>query len=1039
MSSLSSGDRAFQRAAPNSVSQDAKPCGEPPTLPAEPGEDARFESPLRARIGDFELLSELASGGMGVVYKAHQVSLDRIVALKMLQRSRPPTSRVVRRLENEARIVAHLKHPNIVEVYEFGILDNRHFFSMEFIDGPSLSQKIRQGALEPRVAARYVKQVADAIEHAHRQGVLHRDIKPGNILFDANDRPVVTDFGIAKLSEADRSLTVTGQVLGTPSYMPPEQSLAENERLDARSDVYSLGAVLYESITGKPPFRRRNPIDTMIAVRTEDPESPRAIDSRIPHDLETICLKCLEKEPAARYSTAADLACDLERFLADRPIEARPAGWTEHARRWVVRHPSVAASCAVAAAAVVLVIVGLLLLNSTLQQALDETEAARWALRKRLYWSDVQVAGDAWQDRDIAHAAAILEQHVPGPGQTDIRGPEWHFVWTRVHLPRKSVRISDRPLYFVQFSPDGRIIATAGSDAVIQLHDSRDFSTVLTIDSQQIEVNGLAFSPDGQTLASAGDDGTIRFWSVEHGRKVAQIRVVPEYKVFNLLYSPDGRFLLAAGERNELCIFDVQTGELDGLLEGHESTAGVIALSPDGRRMASADRGGTAFVWDVDWPRASIVGRITTPGRFMSLQFAPDGATLLGGTSRGNVRLFGAESGELLSKRSHLDGVMRVAFAPDGSYVVSADQCGTIAMWQIDGPDAAGGLGLPGVATQSWQAHTGRIMCIAISATGDLVSVGEDGQAVAWNHRGVKLDRVLAQADDAIDAAFLSDGVIATLGTDELVFSDCATAKCLNSIDIDLLNPISLAASLDGKTLVTGSDEGKLSVWDVDSKRRVAQINLPHNFNVNRLALSADGSYVAAVNRFYSIDDDLQVWDLGHTRRLQDISSLKCNSACFARYHPWLFASGISDSLQRWDLQRQQLDFEIKAHFSSINAIAVCSHDRLVATASDDRLVKVWDAQTGDLVRTLAGHRREVHSVAFCENGPLVSADVRGRIVFWNVETGQFLYDFQARQHKHDKLLVSAGAGRIAAIGVEGDEERSEQTLRIFDWMSSAH
>jgi tetratricopeptide (TPR) repeat protein len=305
------------------------------------------------RFGDYELLTEIARGGMGVVYKARQISLNRVVALKMILAGQFASEREVERFYTEARAAAKLQHPHIVAIHEVGECDGQHYFSMDYIDGQSLSKLLRKNPLSPMRAAGYAKTIADAIEFAHRHRILHRDLKPANILIDAFDQPRVTDFGLAKQMGGAAQLTSTGAVMGTPSYMPPEQAGADGGNVGPASDVYSLGAILYESLTGRAPFVADSLIVTLNMVLNTEPVSPRLLNERVPRDLETICLKCLQKEPRNRYSTAAALAEDLGCFLRQEPVHARPVGDLERAWRLCRRNPVVTSLVAAVAAVLI--------------------------------------------------------------------------------------------------------------------------------------------------------------------------------------------------------------------------------------------------------------------------------------------------------------------------------------------------------------------------------------------------------------------------------------------------------------------------------------------------------------------------------------------------------------------------------------------------------------------------------------------------------------------------------------------------------------
>jgi tRNA A-37 threonylcarbamoyl transferase component Bud32/tetratricopeptide (TPR) repeat protein len=330
-SEVTQGSGAFR------VLRDPEPAASKPPAP-------KTDTPAPRFFGDYEILQEIAEGGMGVVYKARQRKLNRIVALKMILAGRLANALEVERFYAEAEAAANLRHPNIVDVYEVGEIGGRHFFSMEFINGQSLSDLVRRQPLEPQRAAQLVKKIAETIQFAHEQGVIHRDLKPSNVLLDERGEPMITDFGLAKRTKGNGSqATLTGQVIGTPSYMPPEQ--ARGAEVGTEGDVYSMGAILYELLTAAPPFSAAHPLDTIKQVLEVEPVPPRVRNPSLPRDLETICLKCLQKEPARRYATAGELADELGRYLEGKPIRARPVSVLEKIWRWRRRNPSLALCC----------------------------------------------------------------------------------------------------------------------------------------------------------------------------------------------------------------------------------------------------------------------------------------------------------------------------------------------------------------------------------------------------------------------------------------------------------------------------------------------------------------------------------------------------------------------------------------------------------------------------------------------------------------------------------------------------------------------
>lgn len=323
---------ATHQPADHSGATETQPNG--PTVVASP--------PAPYTVPGFEVYRQLGEGGMGVVYLARQLSLDRLVALKTL-RTRDGTETAHARVRQEAAVLAKLSHPNVVQVYEVGEAEGRTYFALELVPGGSLDDRLRASPLAPRSAASIVRTLTAALEATHRVGIIHCDLKPANVLLAIDGTPKVADFGLARRFDTEDLATRTGSVCGTPSYMAPEQAAGRLRDFGPAVDVYALGGILYALLTGRPPFLADNILDTLRQVEEQEPVSPRRLNPAVPVDLETICLKCLDKRPARRYPSAAALGDDLSRFLESRPVSARRTGWMEQVGRWAIRHPSRAA------------------------------------------------------------------------------------------------------------------------------------------------------------------------------------------------------------------------------------------------------------------------------------------------------------------------------------------------------------------------------------------------------------------------------------------------------------------------------------------------------------------------------------------------------------------------------------------------------------------------------------------------------------------------------------------------------------------------
>jgi serine/threonine protein kinase len=484
-----------------------------------------------ARIGEYQILEEIGRGGMGVVYRACQVGLGRDVALKMILAGDLASEEVVRRFRIEAAAAARLQHPQIVAIHAIGEEQGRHYFSMELINGASAARRLRGGPFLPREAARITLTVARAVQYAHDHGVVHRDLKPANVLLGPDNNPHVTDFGIARFVASESTLTASSQGLGTPGFAAPEQLRGDKSAVSPAVDIYSLGATLYAFLTGHAPFQAATLVETARQVLDQEPVSPRLLNPAIPRDLETICLKCLSKSPASRYTTAADLADDLERALEGVPIRARPVSRAERAWRWCRRRPALASLAAVSSLSLLAAILlgtghflqveslndRLRSANESLHAAVDEANQARTraeqnerAAMELAYVGDIQRAAGAWRSQDYRNLQELLDRQVPKPGRPDLRGFEWGSLRAHLTVPTRTLLTRDKPLYFACLSPDERWIGVCGQEAIVWLFDAASLALKQTIVTGQREVNGLAFTPDSRVLASAGDDGRVR-------------------------------------------------------------------------------------------------------------------------------------------------------------------------------------------------------------------------------------------------------------------------------------------------------------------------------------------------------------------------------------------------------------------------------------------------------------------------------------------------------------------------------------------------
>src|SRR5262245_48682342 len=513
------------------------------------------------RFGDYELLEEIGRGGMGVVRKARQISLSRIVAVKLLPFSSATNPDYVKRFRAEASAAASLQHPNIVTIHEVGVHQGQHYFAMDLVEGPSLARLVAAGPLPAKRAARYARIAAEAIDYAHQRGLLHRDLKPSNILLDPFDQPRVTDFGLAKRLEGDSSLTLSGQVLGSPSYIPPEQGAGKHGRVDRRSDVYALGAMLYHLITGRAPFVAGTVAETLQQVQNEEPVPPQLLNPSVPRDLATICLKCLEKEPGKRYATAQALADDLGHFLNNELILARPVSRPEKVWRWCRRKPVVAGLSAAAAMSLLLGFAGMSWQWRRAELSADE-------LRRNAYIADMNLAQQALRINNLGRARRLLDRHRSRSGQTDLRGWEWRYIWQQCQggAEVRLGRLGDS-VYKLSVSQDGTHLVAALLGGSVELRRFADGQTVAVL-ATNLARAAAAFSPTAPLLAYSAREGSVvgtNLWAVSGNRSLAEI---------------------AGSEEGRIAVTNLVTGT-PRMLDTGAHLVSQLAFSPNGRRLAA--------------------------------------------------------------------------------------------------------------------------------------------------------------------------------------------------------------------------------------------------------------------------------------------------------------------------------------------------------------------------------------------------------------------------------------------------------------------
>ena len=962
-------------------------------------------------VGDYELLEELGRGGMGVVYKAHQKSLGRIVALKMLLAGRFASEEFVTRFHGEASAAAVLRHPNIVAIHEVGCEEGQHYFSMDYVAGRTLADITRDGPLPAGRAAEYVRTLAVAMQHAHQHGIMHRDLKPSNVLIDADDRPHITDFGLAKEITADIGLTVTGQVLGSPGYMSPEQADASRGKPGPHSDVYGLGATLHHLLTGRPPFMGQDYSETLRQLLMADPVPIRLLNPAVPVDLETICLKCLEKEPAKRYTSAEELAEDLRRFLSGEPILARAIGAAGRLRRWGRRKPLVAGLVAAVAASVVLGFAGIAWQSRQHQRAAADARTQRDIAQGRLYAAQMRLAHAACLAGRTGGALELLRAQIPARGATDFRGFEWRYL-DRLCQSRQSEVLGESPAGYqsVAFSSDARTVAFGTGDGFVEIYDRQNRARLARWAAHPGAVDGLAFYPrnNGWLVTTSGDDGVLKLWDVAT-EQVIFTTGGSKGMWLNFALSPSGTLWLTRAP-------DAQSAHLwEFRPPSHDNGAALIrrrslpyggpaAFSPDERMLAVANRAaadGSTAVALVDLATGATRELETLhTDMVVSLAFSADGRRLASGGADERVVLWDTERrAAIRTFETDLVVVTSVAFDPGGDRLFASGWEQSIRSWPI----------VRTTGEQKWPGHGAGVNGLAMAADGAaMASAGRDGTARLWRLSPeatttfdpapllLNMDTMRAPKSDrpffVRVAVSPSQQRIAALTIRTVTLLDLSTAGVLarstaaKSFGSGTAAVGAAAFSPDGKVLAVGSGSGAVAFLDAQTLSPIGSPMNLHTAYVWGIGFGLGGKVLATSGA------------LGTMVKLTDVASRRT-----------------------WGQPIRGVEGSFPPQPMAV------SHDgRHLATGSPEQLVRVWDIASGRLVASSPERVRFLHALAFSPDGGLVAySDERGSVFLWDTSGLRPLRRLVAHDAPANTLAFSPD-GRTLASG------HMDHTIRLW-------